>query len=64
MSVQTKFFRNHDAAARDETKRGSCKYRKTYTTAVNVKITVFWDVMHCSLLERYHGRTCCPASSE
>jgi hypothetical protein len=55
VAVQSKFFRNHDAAARDETKRGSCKYRKTYTTVV----------MPCNLVERYQclGGTCCPVSS-
>jgi hypothetical protein len=30
-------------------------------TAVNMKITLFWNVIPCSLVERYQcfGRTCC-----
>jgi hypothetical protein len=32
LAVQSKIFRNHEAAARDENKRGNCKYRNMNTT--------------------------------
>jgi pentatricopeptide repeat protein len=48
MAVQTKLFRNQDRATKDGTKRGSCKYRKTYTIVLS----------SCSHSGEYED--CCP----
>jgi hypothetical protein len=46
MPADTKFFRSQDGVTKDETKRGSCKYRRTYVTDLGQKLKVT------------HGLTC------
>jgi hypothetical protein len=38
--IETKFFRSQDGVTKDETKRGSCKYSKTYVTDLGLQLKI------------------------
>jgi hypothetical protein len=40
MPVEAKFFRSEDGVAKDDTKRGSCKYSRTYVIGLGLLLAV------------------------